>query len=80
MNLEEIASIINAEFTGHSFNITGINTLKEASKNEISFVSNSKYIKDIQASTAGAIIVDSATKKFVPDSCIALVVDFPYSV
>ena len=78
MNLEEIASIINAEFTGHSFNITGINTLKEASKNEISFVSNSKYIKDIQASTAGAIIVDSATKKFVPDSCIALVVDFPY--
>ena len=78
MDLKEIAKIIDADFDGENINITKMNTLKEASKTELSFVSNSKYIKDIQHSNAGAIIVDAHTKKFVPDGCIALVVDFPY--
>ena len=78
MNLQEIASIIGAEFTAASFEITGLNTLKDASKNEVSFVSNSKYVKDIQNSNAGAIIVDKKTVEYVPEGCIALVVDTPY--
>lgn len=78
MDLKEIAKIIDADFDGENINITKMNTLKEASKTELSFVSNSKYIKDIQHSNAGAIIVDAYTRKFVPDGCIALVVDFPY--
>jgi UDP-3-O-[3-hydroxymyristoyl] glucosamine N-acyltransferase len=78
MDLKEVASIIGAEFNGVNFEITGINTLKEATKSEISFVSNSKYINDIQTSNAGAIIVDNITKEFVPDNCSALIVDFPY--
>lgn len=78
MNLKEIASIIGAEFTTQSFEITGLNTLKDASNNEVSFVSNSKYVKDIQNSNAGAIIVDKKTVEYVPEGCIALVVDAPY--
>jgi len=78
MKLQEIANIIGAEFSGKDIEITGMNTLKDATKNELSFVSNSKYVKDIEGSNAGAIIVDEKTKEFVPDNCVALVVDNPY--
>lgn len=78
MDLKEISKIINSDFDGISFNITKMNTLRDASKSEISFVANSKYIKEIESSNAGAIIVDKQTKEFVPQGCIALVVDNPY--
>lgn len=78
MDLKEISKIINSDFDGISFNITKMNTLKDASKSEISFVANSKYIKEIESSNAGAIIVDKQTKEFVPKGCVALVVDSPY--
>ena len=78
MTLKEIATIISAEFNGEDFEITGMNSLVDATKSEISFSTDSKYTKDIQNSNAGAIIVNSTTKEFVPDNCIALVVDSPY--
>ncbi|WP_415395896.1 UDP-3-O-(3-hydroxymyristoyl)glucosamine N-acyltransferase [Sulfurimonas sp. CS5] len=78
MKISEIASIIGAEFYGEDFEITSMNTLTEASSTEISFVSNSKYINDIKNSKAGAIIVDNATKDYVQNGCVALVVDFAY--
>jgi UDP-3-O-[3-hydroxymyristoyl] glucosamine N-acyltransferase len=55
-----------------------MNTLRDATSSEISFVANSKYVKDVENSNAGAIIVDKATKEFVPKGCVALVVDAPY--
>jgi UDP-3-O-[3-hydroxymyristoyl] glucosamine N-acyltransferase len=78
MRLQKIAEIIGAEFNGEDIEIVSMNTLKDAKSDELSFVSNVKYIKDISTSNAGAIIVDSKTKEFVPDGCIALVVENPY--
>ncbi|NPA59223.1 MAG: UDP-3-O-(3-hydroxymyristoyl)glucosamine N-acyltransferase [Epsilonproteobacteria bacterium] len=78
MKLQEIAKIIGAEFSGKDLEIDSMNTLKDASSSQLSFVSNSKYVKDISSSSAGAIIVDEKTKEFVPDGCEALVVDAPY--
>ena len=78
MTLKEIASIIGAEFKSKDIEITSMNTLKDAGENQLSFVSNSKYVKDIQISKATAIIVDKLTLKYVPKSSVALVVDEPY--
>ncbi len=78
MELKDIAKLIDCEFIGDSFDVTSMNTLKDATKSELSFVSNSKYIKDIQNTNAGAVIVDNKTKEYVPEGCIALVVDAPY--
>lgn len=78
MELKDIAELIDCKFIGDSFDVTSMNTLKDATENELSFVSNSKYVKDVQDSKAGAIIVDNNTEAFVPDGCIALVVDSPY--
>jgi UDP-3-O-[3-hydroxymyristoyl] glucosamine N-acyltransferase len=78
MDLRECAKILGCELDGDSFEVTKMNTLRDATSSEISFVANSKYIKDIENSKAGAIIVDKATKEFIPKGCVALVVDAPY--
>lgn len=78
MELKDIAKLINCEFIGDSFDVTSMNTVKDATQSELSFVANSKYIKDIQNSKAGAIIVDKKNSQYVPDTSIALIVDSPY--
>lgn len=78
MKLSEIATVIGANFTGDDVDIVSMNTLKDATNNELSFVANSKYIKDIQDSNAAAIIVDEKTQKYVPSTSVTLVVDNPY--
>jgi len=78
MTLKEIANIIGVQFNGKNIEISGINTLKDADTNELSFVSNSKYVKDIQNSHAAAIIVDKTTQQYVPENTIALIVEAPY--
>jgi len=78
MKLSEIVKIIGASANFEDKDITSMNTLKDANENELSFVANSKYIKDISTSKAGAIICDEKTKEYVPSSSVALVVDSPY--
>lgn len=78
MTLKEIAEIIGAKFNGNNLHVESMNTLKNATASQISFVSNAKYVKDINTSQAGAIIVDEKTKDNVPDGCVALVVENPY--
>ena len=78
MKLSAIAKLIGADFSGEDRDIKSMNTLKDATQDELSFVANAKYIKDIQNSNAGAIIVDEKTKEFVPSSAVALVVEDTY--
>ena len=78
MKLSSIAQLIGAEFSGEDIEITGMNTLKNATKNELSFVSNAKYIKDISTTNAGAIIIDAKALEYVPAECVALVVEDAY--
>ena len=78
MRLEEIAKIIGADFSGENIQVDSMNTLKDATSKQISFVSNVKYVKDIKDSKACAIIIDEKNKDSVPDGCIALVVQNPY--
>ena len=78
MKLSEIAKLIGADFSGEDIEITSMNTLSDASSSELSFVANSKYVKEIASSNAGAIIVDVKTKSEVPHGTVALVVESPY--
>ena len=78
MKLSQIATLIGAEFKGKDIEITSMNTLKDATKSELSFVANAKYIKDIVTSNAAVIICDETTKEHIPEGCIALVVEAPY--
>jgi len=78
MKLSSIASIISSEFNSDDIDITGINTLLDANENEISFVSNSKYIKDIKNTKAGAVLISKDLLEYIPTSTVALVTDNSY--
>jgi len=78
MKLSEIASIIDANFQGEDVEVIGMNTLKDAKGNEISFVSNAKYIKEIKDTNAVAVIVSQSAVNEVPSGCSALVCENPY--
>lgn len=78
MKLSEIASILELEFDLKDIEITGMNALKDAKHSEVSFVANSKYIKDIEGTKAAAVIVPSLLVKHVPENCVPLVVEDSY--
>jgi len=58
--------------------IDKINTLSDANNKEISFLSNKKYLNDLQTTKAGAIFVSKEHIDRVPLSSIAIVCDNPY--
>ena len=78
MKLSAIASILECDFNAGDVEITGMNALKDATGTEVSFVSNSKYVKDIQSTKAAAVIINKALLDHVPDGCTALVVEDSY--
>ena len=78
MKLSVIASILECEFSAVDIEITGMNALKDATNTEVSFVANSKYVKDIQVTQAAAVIITESLKEHVPQGCIALIVEDSY--
>ncbi|MEA1956013.1 MAG: UDP-3-O-(3-hydroxymyristoyl)glucosamine N-acyltransferase [Campylobacterota bacterium] len=78
MKLSTIASYISSEFSSNDIDITGMNDLKDATSNEISFVSNAKYIKDIKTTKAAAVIISASLVEHLPEGCIALIVENSY--
>ena len=83
MNLKFILEDLNidvelSEDIELDINITGLNTLQDASHFEISFLENKKYLSELQKSKSGAIFVTEEFKDNVPEGSIALVVKEPY--
>lgn len=79
MTISEIAKLLNLQCTStHEYDITGINTLKDARKGEISFLSDSKYEKELSETSASAVILPAAKAHLLPDNVVALSSDEPY--
>ena len=80
MKLFDIAQALNIKlYEGEGdVEITSINTLKDASQNELSFLDNQKYLQDLENTKASAVLVSSDFKDKTPANCIALVSDEPY--
>jgi len=76
-DLATIAKHINGTVQGDaSFQVDSFGTLQNATENQISFLSNTKYKKYLTASQAGAIIVHEKMAEFVPKQ--AIIVADPY--
>ena len=58
--------------------VSGLNTLLDANENEISFLENKKYIKDLSKTKAGAVLVKEEFKKDIPNNTIAIICEEPY--
>lgn len=58
--------------------INGLNTLKDADQNEVSFLDNKKYQDDLSNTKAAAVFITEDLKDLVPNTTIALVTPEPY--
>ena len=59
-SLKDIAEHIGADMCGdNDFRISGINTLRLASANELAFLANSAYRQDLERTKAGVVILSS---------------------
>jgi UDP-3-O-[3-hydroxymyristoyl] glucosamine N-acyltransferase len=59
MLLSEIASRLGLTLNGKDIEITGVNTLAEASASELSFLANPKYAPQLETTGAGAVLVSA---------------------
>ncbi len=77
IKLQDIATQLNITLS-NELSITGLNSLKDATKNEISFLENKKYLSDLKDTKAGAVLITEEFKDEVPKGTVALVCDEPY--
>src|SRR5438309_1419390 len=76
--LEELATRIGAELRGRAAPISGVAPLGSAGPSQIAFYSNPRYRKDLQTTSAGAVIVCEDDVAHVPASSARLVSPQPY--
>jgi len=77
LSLEKIAELIGATIIGNSTTkISGIGTLKDANKHQISYAISEKYINSLSNTKAGAVILPDRLKDNCPT--VALIVDDVY--
>lgn len=75
--LKQLASLVDGVIIGdEDYLIDSIATLQTAKKNQLSFLSNKKYKKYLDATQAGIIIIDADLASLCPNN--AIVVDDPY--
>lgn len=78
MRLNTIAELLRCKEVESSLEITGMNTLRDACEGEISFLSDSKYEKELSDTRASAVILPSSKVHLLPDGVIALESEEPY--
>ncbi|MDD2781326.1 UDP-3-O-(3-hydroxymyristoyl)glucosamine N-acyltransferase [Sulfuricurvum sp.] len=78
MTLQEIALYLGSEEITNTIEITGMNTLKNAVEGEISFLSDSKYEKELSQTKASAVILPASKAYLLPEGVVVLNSDEPY--
>lgn len=78
MKLYEIAALLGCNDIQDSIEITGMNTLKNALEGEISFLSDSKYEKELSETKASAVILPASKAHLLPEGVVVLNSDEPY--
>ena len=77
MLLNDIAKELSLDCIS-DIEITGLNTLKDATSSEISFLENKKYLSQLKDTKAAAVFIIDELKDKVPSRTIALICEVPY--
>jgi UDP-3-O-[3-hydroxymyristoyl] glucosamine N-acyltransferase len=78
MTLNTIATIIDCPEISSDIEISGMNTLRDAMQGEVSFLSDTKYEKELVGTRASAVILPASKAHLLPVGVIALESDEPY--
>jgi len=85
MNLFDIAQKLGISIdldhieVSKTIEIKGLNTLQDATSNQISFLENNKYLSQLETTKAAAVFVTTYYTGHIPENCIALICDAPYT-
>ncbi len=77
MTLKEITQALEIR-CDEDIEIFGLNTLVDSNKNELTFLENKKYIKDLKNTKAAAVFIKEQFASKVPKGTIALICEQPY--
>ena len=71
--LSEIADYLGGKIFGDSsIVVSELNTLKEAKEGSISFIYNRKFLKELDSSSASAVLISPDLKEKCEKNCIVL--------
>lgn len=74
IKVSELATMCGLKMQGsRDFEIEGVETLKKASSQDLSFFGNKKYKDDLKNTKAGAVIIAEADVKNLPNGVVALI-------
>ncbi|SKA77524.1 UDP-3-O-[3-hydroxymyristoyl] glucosamine N-acyltransferase [Paucidesulfovibrio gracilis DSM 16080] len=71
MLLSEIATRLGLEHIGPDREILGVNTLESAAESELSFLVNPKYVKALESTNAGAVLLSSEHAPLVESALLS---------
>ncbi len=78
IEIRTLATQLGICYEGESFEVTGINTLHDATPSEISFLENPKYLSQLKETNAGAVFVRPEQQPLLPSGVGALLSEEPY--
>jgi len=78
ITLKDITLLLDLSCINSSTKIDGLNTLKDATTSQISFLDNKKYTKDLKDTKASAVFITDDLKDLVPHDTFAIICDNPY--
>ena len=78
ISIKYLTEQIGIHYDGDDFELSSINTLKDANNNELSFLENPKYIADVKETKAKAVLIHPRNIDSLPKDCIAIATEEPY--
>ena len=77
IELKQICTLLDLHCE-KNIQISGLNTLDDANKTEITFLDNKKYISQLENTNAAAVLIKEDFLDIIPKETIPLVVEDPY--
>jgi UDP-3-O-[3-hydroxymyristoyl] glucosamine N-acyltransferase len=78
MTIKEISNYLNIKEINSNLKINTLNSISLAKKNELAFLDNEKYKKDIKQTKASAILIKKEFIDLLPQNVIGIICDEPY--
>lgn len=78
MKLSVLTQKLEIAYEGKDFEVSSINTLVDAKKNEISFLDNKKYIDALKETKASAVFIKAEFAPLLPGHVEAIISENPY--
>jgi len=78
VKISKLVASLEVDYHDNDFIVSAINTLVDASGNEISFFDNKRYIDDLKNTSAKAVFISKEFVEYLPANTAAIICENPY--